>query len=232
MKILGLIGGMSWESTAVYYKIINKKANHIFGGFHCCKSILYTVDFEEIVKLQHKEKWDALCEIMSNAAVKLEKAGADLIILCTNTMHICSQSIVDSISVPFLHIAEAAGMALEKSSVVRAGLLGTKFTMEKDFYRKILNEKYNIDVIIPPEEEREEVHNVIYEELVHGHVLPASKNKFRRIISGMKKQGVEGVILGCTEIPMLISGEDAEIPFFDTTRIHAEMAVECLLNNG
>jgi aspartate racemase len=230
MRILGLIGGMSWESTAVYYEIINTKVNQLLGGFHSCKSLLYTVDFDEIVKLQHEEKWDALCEIMSDAAFTLEKAGADLIILCTNTMHICSRSMTERISVPFLHIAEAAGIALLKSSVRKAGLLGTKFTMEKDFYKKILNEKFNIDVIIPHDEEREEVHRVIYEELVHGRILPASRDKFKKIIAGMKNRGAEGIILGCTEIPLLISGGDVELPLFDTTRIHAEMAVERLLN--
>ncbi len=231
MKTIGLIGGMSWESSVEYYKLMNEKVNELLGGFHSCKSIMYSVDFAEIEKLQHKDKWEELDFIMADSAKKLEDAGADIIILCTNTMHLCSKAITDNISVPFLHIAEATGEEIENRNIKKAGLLGTKFTMEKGLYKKILNEKFGIEIIIPDVEERNTVHRIIYEELVHGQIKDESRELFRKIIGNLEKNGAEGVILGCTEIPLLISDSDVDIAVFNTTKLHAEKAVMWALNN-
>ncbi len=231
MKTIGLIGGMSWESSIVYYELINKKVNELLGGFHSCKSLMYTVDFDKIVKLQHEDKWDELDVIMADAAKRLEKGGADIVVLCTNTMHLCSKAITDSISIPFLHIAEATGLEITNRNIKKVGLLGTKFTMEKDFYKEVLADKYGIEVIIPNEQEREKVHGIIYGELVHGQIKADSREVYKGIIENLEKNGAEGVILGCTEIPLLISDSDVNIPIFDTTKIHAEKAVEWILKN-
>jgi aspartate racemase len=224
MKTIGLIGGMSWESTKVYYELINKKIQQLLGGFHSAKIILYSVDFAEIEKLQHEDNWPELCQLMSNAAQKLEKAGADIILLCTNTMHLCVDSITQNTSVPFLHIAEAAGEKISSQKISKVGLLGTRFTMEKDFYKTVLKEKFGVEIIVPEEPERELVHQIIYEELVHGIIKNASREKMKSIIRNLQKIGAEGVILGCTEIPLLISQKDVNIPVFDTTKIHAHAA--------
>ena len=232
MKTIGLIGGMSWESSVEYYKLINRKVNELLGGFHSCKSLMYSVDFAEIEKLQHEDKWEELDVIMADAAKKLEDAGADIIVLCTNTMHLCSDAIKEKISIPFLHITEAAGEEIVNRKIKKVGLLGTKFTMEKDFYKDVLNEKFGIDVIIPNEEERNQVHKIIYEELVHGKIIDESREKYKAIIHNLEKAGAEGVILGCTEIPLLISDSDVNIPTFDTTKLHAEKAVVWLLKNS
>ncbi|MEN8186816.1 MAG: aspartate/glutamate racemase family protein [Bacteroidota bacterium] len=229
MKKIGLIGGMSWESSQVYYEIINKKVREILGGFHSCKCIMESLDFAEIEKLQHKGDWTTLNKRMVEAAKNLELAKAEVIILCTNTMHLCSKEITQNISVPFLHIAEATGKKIKEKKLKKVLLLGTKFTMEKDFYKKSLNENFNIEVIIPNEVDREIVHKVIYKELVHGIIKPESKEKYQRIIAKSVKDGAQGVILGCTEIPLLIKDQDVKIPIFDTTKIHAESAVEFAL---
>ena len=229
MKKIGLIGGMSWESSLIYYKIINEKVREILGGFHSAKSVMESVDFSEIEKLQHKNDWDLLNQKMAEAAINLENAKAEIIILCTNTMHLCSESIIKNTSIPFLHIAEATGYEIRRKNIHKVLLLGTKFTMEKDFYKKILHNDFDIEVIVPNEKDREIVHNTIYKELVHGKINPASKKEFKRIINDSIKNGVEGVVLGCTEIPLLIKDGDVDIPVFDTTRIHAERAVEFAL---
>jgi aspartate racemase len=229
MKTIGLIGGMSWESSAVYYNIINKKVHEILGGFHCAKSIMVTVEFDEIQRLQHFEDWKALDEIMVKAAKTLEIAGADFVILCTNTMHLCSPAIIRNISIPFLHIAEATGLKIAATGLKKVALLGTKFTMEKDFYKTYIFEKFGIEVIIPAESEREVIHQTIYTELVQGVIKDESRLKFQKIIENLEKQGAEGVILGCTEIPLLVKQNNVKIPVFDTTAIHAEKAVELAL---
>ncbi|MEO1263302.1 MAG: aspartate/glutamate racemase family protein [Bacteroidota bacterium] len=231
MKTLGLIGGMSWESSHVYYELINKKVREILGGFHSCKSIMLTVDFAEIEKLQHTGDWDALDREMAAAAASLEKAGADLIILCTNTMHLCSEAIVNHISVPFLHIAEATAMEIKNKKLNKVALLGTRFTMEKDFYKKILLDKYGIDVIIPEKEERDFIHRTIYEELVHGILKDDSRKAIKKIIENLEKKGAQGAVLGCTEIPLLIKSKDVQIPIFNTMEIHAAKAVEIIMVN-
>ena len=231
MKTIGLIGGMSWESSAVYYELINKKVKEILGGFHSCKSIMITVDFAEIEKLQHEGNWSELDKIMADAAKRLELAGADIVVLCTNTMHLCSEAIKQNITIPFLHIAEATAQEIQKNGIKKVALLGTKFTMEKDFYKSILINDFGIEVLIPSKEERKIVHDVIYNELVQGTIKDESREQYKKIIHNLEQQGAEGVILGCTEIPLLISGSDVNIPVFDTTKIHAEKAVEWALGS-
>ena len=231
MKTIGLIGGMSWESSVVYYELINRKVKEKLGGFHSCKNIMFTVDFAEIEKLQHENNWDALDKMMATAAMQLEKAGADIVILCTNTMHLCSEAIKKAVSIPFLHIAEATAQEITRQKIRKVALLGTKFTMEKDFYKDILNKKYGIEVLIPLEGERTEVHNIIYNELVHGQIKDTSRESYKEIIKNLEKNGAQGVILGCTEIPLLIKATDVAIPIFDTTKIHAESAVDWALSN-
>jgi len=229
MKTIGLIGGMSWESSAVYYNIINRKVREVLGGFHCAKSIMLTVEFAEIQRLQHTENWKALDEIMVKSAKQLEAAGADFVVLCTNTMHLCSPAIIENITIPFLHIAEATGMKIAEMGLKKVALLGTRFTMEKDFYKTYIRNRFGIDVIIPTEREREIIHNTIYQELVQGLINDDSRKKFQQIIGNLEIQGAEGVILGCTEIPLLIKQTDVNIPVLDTTAIHAEKAVEWAL---
>jgi len=221
---------MSWESSKVYYELINKKVNDCLGGFHSCDCIMHSVDFAVIEKLQHEDSWEELNKIMADSAQRLERAGAEFIVLCTNTMHLCSEAIVKSISIPFLHIAEATGLEIVKRDMKKVALLGTRFTMEKDFYKEVLKTKYGIEVIVPDEREREVIHNIIYKELVHGQIKDESRKNFQIIINRLASEGAEGAILGCTEIPLLISDKDVKIPTFDTTTIHAEKAVEWVIN--
>jgi aspartate racemase len=229
MKTIGFIGGMSWESSVVYYELANRKVRELLGGFHSCKNIMYTVDFDPIQKLQHEDKWAELDVMMAEAAQRIERAGADIIVLCTNTMHLCEKAIMSSISVPFLHIAEATGQEIAKKGIDTIALLGTKFTMERDFYKGYLSDKFGMKVLIPNEEDRNTVHSIIYGELVQGQVKPQSRQKYVDIIAKLEAQGAQGVILGCTEIPLLISDTDVNIPTFNTTKIHAEKAVEWAL---
>jgi len=226
MKKIGLIGGMSWESTQVYYRIINEKVNEILGGFHSAKCVMESVDFAEIERLQHKNDWNLLTEIMVEAAQNLEKARAEFIVLCTNTMHLCSADIQKNTNIPLLHIAKATGIKIQQDKIKKALLLGTRFTMEKDFYRQTLDHDFGIETLVPVEKDRETIHRIIYDELVHGVIRNESKKKYRDIISKAVKSGAQGVILGCTEIPLLIGSNDVNVPVFDTTKIHAEMAVE------
>lgn len=228
MKTIGLIGGMSWESSAIYYELINKRVKELLGGFHSAKCILNSVDFAEIEKLQREDNWKELNTIMVNSAKELENAGVDLIILCTNTMHLCSEEIIKNISIPFLHIANATALEIKAKGLNKIALLGTKFTMEKDFYRNILN-NHGITTLLPNENDREIIHQIIFKELVLGNMQDNSREEFKRIIKDLELKGSEGVILGCTEIPLLITSDDVNIPVFDTTKIHAESAVEMAL---
>ena len=229
MKTIGLIGGMSWESTQEYYRIINQKTKKDLGGLSSSKCVLYSVNFAEIEKLQHENDWQALDKLMAEAALKVFKAGAELIILCTNTMHLCSDAIKKAVPIPFLHIAEATGQQIKSKQLKTVGLLGTKFTMEKDFYKRVLKDDFNINTIVPDEEDKNEVHRIIYEELVLGQLKEQSREFYKTVINRMLQNGAEGVILGCTEIPLLISPDDVNIPLFDTATIHAEKAVEWAL---
>lgn len=229
MKTIGLIGGMSWESSLEYYRIINKIVKDKLGEPHSCKSIMYSVDFAEFEKLQHENRWELLTIKMIDIAKKLEKAGADLILICTNTMHKMAAEVQRNIEIPLLHIADAAAEKIKANNMNKVGLLGTRFTMEEDFYKKRLKERHKIDVIIPKAEDRKIVHNIIYKELISGIIKDESRDKFKKIIKDLEKKGAEGVILGCTEIPLLIKDKDSEIPVFDTTMLHAAKAVEMAL---
>lgn len=231
LKVIGLIGGMSWESSLEYYRILNETVKSKLGGLHSAKCLMYSVDFQEIENLQHNNKWDELNEIMIHAGLRLKNGGADFIVICTNTMHKMAEEIEKSTGLKVLHIAEVTARAITEKKLKKVGLLGTKFTMEGDFYKKVLNEKFNIEVIIPSEDEREIVHEIIYSELCQGIMEKSSKEKYKEIINNLALNGAEGVILGCTEIPLLIKQSDVNIPIFDTTYIHARAAVEYALQN-
>jgi len=229
MKTIGLIGGMSWESSIEYYRIINETTKAKLGGLHSAKSVMYSVDFAEIEVLQHQDQWTEAAKMLIDAAKKLETCGADFIVLCTNTMHKVADDIQANINIPFLNIADATAQLVKNSGIQKIGLLGTRFTMEEEFYKGRLSQKYGLSINIPNPQEREIVHRVIYEELVVGKILQNSKEQYIDIIQQMVKQGTEGIILGCTEIGLLIHQEDSQVPLFDTTRIHAEAAVEYAL---
>jgi aspartate racemase len=225
MKTIGLIGGMSWESSAEYYRLINVDMKSRLGGHHNARSVMVTVSFEEIKTLQHAQRWDELGEHMTQAALQVQTAGAEFVLLCTNTMHRVAPALEAALDVPLLHIVDPTAQALRDAGVRRVGLLGTAFTMEQDFYRGRMQERHGIEVVVPQAQERALVHQVIYDELCHGIVRDASRDAYRLIIDNMRAQGVGGVILGCTEIALLISQEDVTLPVFDTTALHAQAAV-------
>lgn len=226
MKTIGLLGGMSWESTASYYQLINESIKKELGGLHSAEIVLYSVDFAEIEKLQHQGEWDKTAKILTKAAQGIEKAGADFILICTNTMHLVAPQVQAGITVPLLHIADATAEEIIKQDIKKIGLLGTAFTMEQDFYKGRLEKQYKLSVITPDEADRAIVHQVIYEELCLGEIRDASRHEYLRIIDKLVEQGAEGVILGCTEIALLVKPEDTDIQLFDTTKIHALKAVE------
>ena len=228
MKTIGLIGGMSWESTVPYYRIINEEVGRRLGGLHSAKIVLYSVDFDEIEKCQSLGEWEKSGRILSGAAKALEAAGAELLLICTNTMHKVAPQIASMISIPIVHIADATADELEKNGVTTVGLLGTKYTMTEDFYTKKLTDR-GVKVIIPDTEDIDTVNSVIFGELCAGIVKDSSREEFKRIIASLRDKGAQGVILGCTEIGLLISGRDADIPVFDTTVIHAKRAAELAL---
>lgn len=229
MKTIGLIGGMSWESSLEYYRIINKTVKAKLGGYHSAKSIMYSVDFGEIEKLQHQGRWEELTQIMIEAGQRVERAGADLVLLCTNTMHKMADDVQKNISIPLLHIADTTAERIKDRGLKKVGLLGTRFTMEQNFYKGRFTEKHGIEVIVPAEHDREIVHRVIFNELVLGTINQSSRIMFKAIINNLVTNGAEGIILGCTEIPLLIKQEDSEVPLFDTTTIHAQSAVALAL---
>ena len=229
MKTIGLIGGMSWESSIEYYRIINETARDRLGGFHSARSIMYSVDFAEIETLQQQGRWEEATELMITAARRVEDGGADFVVICTNTMHKMADDVQRHINIPLLHIADATAERIKAQGMGRIGLLGTKFTMEEDFYRGRLVEKHGLDVFIPDEEGREIVHRVIYDELCLGEIKPSSKAQYVSIMENLVGDGAEGIILGCTEISLLVGQEDSPVPLFDTTRIHAVAAVEFAL---
>ncbi|NCD06613.1 MAG: aspartate/glutamate racemase family protein [Spirochaetia bacterium] len=230
MKTAGLIGGMSWESTLEYYRIINEEVKKELGGSHSAKCLIYSFDFDEVEKLQHNNEWEKLTSLMVNKANDLKNAGADFIAICTNTMHLMASDIEKGTNLKVVHIAEATAKAAIKKNVKKVLLLGTKFTMEGTFYKTILNDN-NIEVLIPNTEDRQFIHNVIYNELVRGIIKEESKTKYISIINKFKKQGIEGVVLGCTEIPLLIKQKDLDIEVFDTTEIHSIAIAKFALNS-
>ena len=226
MKTIGMIGGMSWESTSSYYKAINEGVRDALGGLHSAKICMYSVDFAPIEKLQHDGDWEGTATILKDAARSVEAGGADFLLICTNTMHKVAPQIEEAISIPVLHIADATAEKLQEDNVKRVGLLGTRFTMEEEFYKGRLTDKFNIAVVTPDEEEREIVHNVIYSELCLGKVSDQSRQKYLEIIDSLHKKGAEAVILGCTEIALLVQQEHTDVPLYDTTEIHARSAVD------
>jgi aspartate racemase len=229
MKTIGLIGGMSWESTVPYYRIVNETVRERLGGLHSAKVVLYSVDFHEVEILQHEGDWDAAGALLAAAARSVEAAGADFLVLCTNTMHKVAPAIEAAVRIPLLHIADPTAEAVKRAGIAAVGLLGTRFTMEQAFYRDRLRQRHGLSVLIPDEAEREIVHRVIYDELCLGQVVEASREAFRRIIAGLVAQGAQAVILGCTEISLLVRENDASVPLFDTTAIHAHSAAEYAL---
>jgi aspartate racemase len=229
MKTIGLIGGMSWESSAQYYRIINEAVRERLGSTRSARSLMYSVDFGEVEKLQHDGDWHALTGLMIEAAGRLERGGADMILICTNTMHRMANEVAASVSAPLLHIADPTAEAIKAAGKRRVGLLGTAFTMEQDFYKGRLAERHGLQVLVPQEEDRRSVHRIIYEELVAGQIRADSRETYRSVIARLIEQGAEAIILGCTEIMLLVGEEDSAVPLYDTTRLHAVAAVELAL---
>lgn len=229
MNTIGLLGGMSWESTQSYYRLINQGVNARLGGLHSAQLVLYSVDFSPIEQLQHQGDWQATARILCQAAHSIEQAGAQGLLICTNTMHKVADEIAAAINIPLLHIADATGEVLQQQGIKTVGLLGTAFTMEQDFYRERLRQKFGLEVLIPPPQQRQLVHQVIYEELCAGKILSASKATYLDIIDELATRGAEAVILGCTEIGLLVQQQDTHIKLLDTTTLHAAKAVDFAL---
>lgn len=229
MKTIGFIGGMSWESSSEYYRIANEQVRERLGGVHSARSIMWSMDFGEIEKLQHHGDWDALREEMVAAARNLERGGADFLVICTNTMHKLAADVEKGVAIPLLHIADPTAEKIREAGFQRIGLLGTAFTMEQDFYTGRLREKFGLDVLVPEDEDRATVHRIIYTELVAGIVSDASRQAYRAVMARLVERGAEAIILGCTEIMLLVGAEDSTVPLFDTTEIHALAAVDFAL---
>jgi len=231
VKTIGLIGGMSWESTQTYYRLINQKVREQLGGLHSARLVLYSVDFAEIEALQHRDDWQATADILASAGQALASAGADFLVLCTNTMHKVAPAIEKEVGIPLLHVADATAGVLKGDGITRVGLLGTRFTMEQAFYVDRLRD-HGIEVLVPEVAQRERIHSVIYSELCQGVVNARSKADYLEIVSSLAGRGAQGVILGCTEIGLLIQAADTDVPLYDTTEIHAEQAVQHALALG
>ena len=228
MRKIGLIGGMSWESTLLYYELLNKKVKTMLGGLHSANCVIESVDFSEIAELQAMDDWKALDKLMISRARLLENAGAELLMICANTMHLSVPAIEQQTNIPIVHIAEVTAEKIKEAKLDQVALLGTKFTMEKDFFKNILID-HGLEVIIPEERDRNSIHDIIYKELVRGEIKSASKKIYLEIIADLKDRGAQGIILGCTEIPLLIAPQDTDLPLFNTTKIHAEKTVELAL---
>jgi len=233
MKALGLLGGMSWESSVVYEKIINKSVRDALGGVASADLIVRSFNFADIEKLQATHDWDSAGEVLARSAADLERVGAEAIVLCTNTMHRVAGAIETAISVPLLHIVDATGKAIQATHVKRVALLGTRYTMEQPFYRDALAERYNLEVVVPSEEERDTIHSIIYDELVQGIINPTSREQVLDIIGRMSREdAVQGVIAGCTEIELLVTQDDLDVPYFPTTTLHARHAATFALGQS
>ena len=229
MKTLGLLGGMSWESTVPYYRLINEGVKQRLGGLHSAKLVLYSVDFAEVEYLQRTGNWQAAGGLLVQAAHKLQGAGAEALVLCTNTMHKVADAIESAVQIPLLHIADPTAARIRQAGLSKVGLLGTRFTMEQDFYKARLQQRYGLQVLVPPASDRDEVHRIIYEELCLGQVRDDSRSTYQHVMADLVTQGVQAIILGCTEISLLLTAEDAPVPLFDTTAIHAQAAVDWAL---
>ncbi len=231
MKTIGLLGGMSWESSAEYYRLVNERVRARLGGFHSARTVLYSVDFAAIEAMQAEGRWDDAGRELNRAARALEAAGADFVVLCTNTMHKVADRLADGLGIPLLHLADATAAAIKAGGVKRVGLLGTGFTMTQPFYRERLA-AHGLDVLVPDEADRETVHRIIYDELVHGIVTDASRERYREVIARVVEAGAEGVVYGCTEIELLVGPGDSPVPTFPTTGLHAEAAVDYALGES
>ncbi len=229
MKTIGLIGGMSWESSAEYYRLINTRVKERLGGFHSAKCVLVSVDFAEVETLQRENRWAESAQLLVGAALSLERAGADVVLLCTNTMHKLADDIQASLQIPFLHIVDATADQIKAQGLTRVGLLGTRFTMEEDFYVGRLQQRYDLQVLIPDPVERDMIHRVIYDELCLGQIKTVSKAQYLAAIEHLIANGAQGIVLGCTEIGLLVQAADCRVPVFDTTRLHAQAAVDFAL---
>lgn len=229
MKTIGLLGGMSWESTQSYYQALNIGVRQRLGGLHSARILLYSVDFADIEQLQHQGRWAETATLLGSAAQALQAGGADFMLLCTNTMHKVAAEVAGSVDIPLLHIADATAERLKKDGIGKVGLLGTRFTMEQDFYKNRLTERYGIEVLIPAEPQRQLVHQVIYQELCLGNINPVSRQQYLAIIQQLFEAGAEAVILGCTEIALLVQQADTAVPLYDTTALHAEAAIALAL---
>lgn len=229
-KVIGLIGGMSWESSSEYYRIINQAVREKLGGLRSARCLMWSFDFGEIEALQHAGRWDDATALMIDAAQRLERGGADFFLICTNTMHRMADQVQAAVGIPLLHIADPTAERIKARGITRVGLLGTAFTMEQDFYKGRLQSRFGLDVLVPETEDRATVHRIIYEELVQGRVEASSRDAYRQVIARLVARGAEAVILGCTEIMLLVKPEDSTVPLFDTTGIHAEAAVERALS--
>ncbi len=225
MQTIGLLGGMSWESTALYYRLINEQVKEKLGGLHSAKIVLVSVDFQEVEALQHQNSWAEAGNLLAKAAQQVEAGGADFLLICTNTMHKVAPQIEQAIDIPILHLADATAVRIKQRGLKKVGLLGTNFTMEQDFYKGRLEQKHGLEVVVPPAQDRQLVHQIIYDELCLGQVIDRSRNEYLRIIDDLQAVGAEGIIEGCTEIVMLVQQQHTSVPLFDTTAIHAQAAV-------
>jgi aspartate racemase len=229
MRTIGLLGGMSWESSSEYYRLLNQAVRERLGGLHSAECVMWSVDFNAIERLQRSGDWQEAARRLAGLARRLERAGAECLVLCTNTMHRLADDLQAAINIPLLHIADATGARITSAGVERVGLLGTRYTMEHDFYRGRLAERHGLDVLVPPEPDLTLVHDVIYQELCQGRVLDRSREAYRRVMSELERAGAGGIIYGCTEIDLLVGPQDAPVPVFDSTRIHVQAAVEWAL---
>jgi len=230
MKVIGLIGGMSWNSSLEYYRLINEMVSRRLGGLHSARLVLYSLDFEEIELAQRESRWEDAAGVLSKAGMALKRAGADFLLICTNTMHKVADEVGESVGLPILHIVDTTGNAVREQDINKVGLLGTRFVMAGQFYRDRLKKRFDIDVVVPAEDEQAVVHRIIYDELCRGKIRDSSRQSCLEIIEKLTKRGAEGIVLGCTELPLLIRPGDVQVPVFNTTRLHAEAAVELALS--
>jgi len=232
MKVIGLIGGMSWNSTLEYYRIINELFARRLGGFHSARLVLYSLDFDDIEKAQREARWDDAADILAEAGISLKRAGADFLVICTNTMHKVADIVAQKAGLPLLNIVDVTGDAIRELGLHQIGLLGTRFVMEETFYRERLQKRFGIEVLVPGEDDMATIHQIIYDELCEGEVKGSSRQTCIGIISRLVTRGTEGIVLGCTELPLLIQPDDMDVPLFNTTRLHAEAAVNMALAEG
>jgi aspartate racemase len=232
VKTIGLIGGISWQSSVTYYQVINRKVNGLLGGSHSAKVLMYSVDFDEVSRLQHEGRWDDFQNLLIDVARRLERGGADFFLICANTPHIVAEGVAAAVDIPLVHIGDAVGQAIKDAGFQKVGLLGTRFTMEESFLKDRLRNKFGIESIVPEKDDRDIVHSVIYNELVNGDIRDESRKEYLRIIDKLTAEGAEAIILGCTEIPLLVKPTDTDAPLFDTATIHAEHAVDLALDRS